>query len=79
MKIYLASNFILMRYVKLELRFRKHLEQKYGYCGRLFSFFFTKEITKVITLLKDEHNIELNNEEVKILNEIIEARKINEL
>lgn len=75
MKVYLASNFVLMRYMNLEFRFRKHLQDKYGYCARLFSFFFTAEIVKVVTIMKDEHNLELNEQEKEVLEEIKLARQ----
>jgi len=57
MKVYFASNFVLMRYIEQEKKFRKEITKRYGECNRLFSYFFQKEIKKVVQLAKEEHNL----------------------
>lgn len=54
MKIYAASNFILLRYIEKEKLFREKITEQYGYCGRLYSFFFKKENQRVYDLMDKE-------------------------
>lgn len=61
MHVYAASNFILLRYIEKEKKFRQHIIDLYGECGRLYSWFFTKEIQKVLVLMQAEYE-ERNNE-----------------
>jgi len=43
LNVFAASNFVLLRYPKKEAEFRRRIKEEYGYCGRLFSYFFEKE------------------------------------
>lgn len=58
MRVYAASNFVLMRYIEKEQKFRKHIIDLYGYCGRLYSYFFQKEIQKVLKLMEGKNENE---------------------
>jgi hypothetical protein len=54
LKVYAASNFILLRYPEKEKKFREEIIKQYGYCGRLYSYFFRKENKKVYELMDQE-------------------------
>ncbi len=54
MKIFAASNFILLRYPEKEKKFRTEVTNQYGYCGRLFSYFFRKENKRVYERMMQE-------------------------
>lgn len=55
MKVFAASNFVLMRYIKKERKFRQHIIDLYGYCGRLYSYFFQKEIKKILQMMEETY------------------------
>lgn len=55
MKVFAASNFVLMRYIHKEEKFRQHIIDLYGYCGRLYSYFFQKEIQKILQLMEGSY------------------------
>lgn len=58
MKCFAASNFVLMRYIHKERQFRQHIIDLYGYCGRLYSYFFQKEIQKILQLMEGTYENE---------------------
>lgn len=55
MKVFAASNFVLLRYINKEQQFRQHIIDLYGCCGRLYSYFFQKEIQKVLQLMEGSY------------------------